>query len=162
MARIITTLLFCVLCCSHISAQEKFPENMIFDLDVNGVMMGTHMTKEQVFAEFGTPCEYNLSEYSDRDNIYERYFYPLNWLVFVDDSLYSFGISDINWSILNNHFQGGVKVGDNISKLAQFNPEPATWLGENSYAICCYGDFYMTIKTKPDGIIKHIHFTFRD
>lgn len=136
---------------------DEVPENMIYDLDVEGVMMDSLMTKSQVIAKFGEPDEYLFYDY-DIDGTYEWYHFGENSLLFINERLYSFSVSNTEWAILTNHFDVGVKVGDNIAKLSVLAPETN---GESQYTLWCYEDFLMVINVNENDIITNINFTFR-
>lgn len=140
-----------------LSAQE-IPKNIILNLDIENVMMDSLMTKSQIVASFGEPDDYKLYDY-DLDGIYEEYYYGKDRLLFINSRLYSFSISTSRWSVLNRHFTDGIRVGDNISRLASFEPE---YHDSNTYTICCYEDFYMVINVRDDGAISNINFSFRN
>lgn len=142
---------------------DTVPENIIYNLDIEGVMMDSLMTKDQVIEKFGEPDKFSMkNSFLDTEAKYERYDYEKAMLLFIDEMLYAFSVSHSEWSVLNTYIEGGVRVGDNISKIASLKPEPANWLGEGVYYLCCYEDFNMIINTTSEGVITNINFSFRD
>lgn len=137
---------------------DTVPENIIYNLDIEGVMMDSLMTKSQVIAKFGEPDEYLFYDY-DIDGTYEWYHFGEDSLLFINERLYSFSVSNTEWAILTNHFDVGVKVGDNIAKLSVLAPETN---GEGQYTLWCYEDFLMVINVDENDIITNINFTFRN
>ena len=100
-----------------ISAQEV--DMMLYNRDVNGVETGTILTREMVIAEFGEPSGYEEQDSGD-NGIDKYYYYGDNYIHTNDDVFDEFAIRDNAWSAFTNHIEGGVKVGDPLSKLDTF------------------------------------------
>jgi hypothetical protein len=86
------------------------------DMDVNGVFVGGKYTKAQVEAKWGTPTNYssNTSEFG----LNETYDYSNNQFRFSDDGVFVEFYIDIPNFVVYTTFNGGIKVGDNISRIA--------------------------------------------
>jgi len=85
------------------------------DLDVKGVFIGGKYTKSQVEAKWGTSTKYrsSMSEFG-LDEVYD---YSDNQFLFSDSGIFnSFFIKTSNFSVYTA-FSGGIKVGDNISRV---------------------------------------------
>lgn len=90
-------------------------------LDVKGVNIGGKYTKTQVEKKWGTPTKYwsGMSEFG----LDEEYSYIVdkikNLFRFSDDGIFnSFYVRTSNFPVYTK-FKGGVKVGDNISKVQE-------------------------------------------
>lgn len=135
----------------------------LFAQDVNGVSMGSIMTKEQVVEQFGQPDSYICSKSVDNgtDIIYGYgvgVISYINVLSFNNDEFIGFSISDNRWPVLVHMIEGGVRVGDPLSRLDSLNPQEATWLEKGTYYIPV-GDFPVLIYTEQ-GLIKTIEFSY--
>ena len=89
------------------------------DLDVKGVYIGATYTQTQVVAKWGTPTRYwsGTSEFG----LNEEYTYIqdqlYNTFSFGEDGVFhSFTIETSNFAVYTT-FSGGIKVGDNISRI---------------------------------------------
>ena len=123
--------------------------------DIEGVAIGTTMTKNEVIAKFGEPDQHS---YSDADDlgIDERYHYEENLLIFNNSEFIGFVVSDNRWRVLTNVVDGGVRVGDQFSKIEFLKPEVATWIDNETYYVP-RGDYYLFFKISS-GIIREIDF----
>lgn len=84
-------------------------------LDVNGVFIGGTYTKTQIETEWGIPTQYrsSMSEFG----LDEVYNYSDNQFRFSDNGIFhSFYIKTSNFTVYTS-FSGGIKVGDNISRV---------------------------------------------
>ncbi len=89
------------------------------DLDVKGVYIGATYTQAQVQAKWGTPTKY-LSHTSEF-GLNEEYTYAQDQLINIfcfgeDGVFHSFTIETSNFAVYTA-FSGGIKVGDNISRV---------------------------------------------
>ena len=85
------------------------------DMDVNGIFIGGIYTKTQIEVKWGTPTQYrsSMSEFG----LNEIYDYSDNQFLFSDNGVFnSFYIKTPNFAVYTT-FSGGIKVGDNISKI---------------------------------------------
>ena len=134
-----------------------------FKIRKRGMSTNFKNFENQVIEKFGEPDKFHMkNSFLDTEAKYEQYDYEKAMLLFIDEMLYAFSVSHSEWSVLNTYIEGGVRVGDNISKIASLKPEPANWLGEGAYYLCCYEDFNMIINTTSEGVITNINFSFRD
>ena len=89
--------------------------------DIEGVAIGTAMTKNEVIAKFGESDQYSDSDAGDLC-IDERSHYEENLLIFNNSEFIGFAVSDNRWRILTNDINGGVRVGDQFSKIEILKP----------------------------------------
>lgn len=114
----------------ELRAQESY------QVDIDGVMLYTSMTKVEVIAQFGEPDNYYINDDGSLVCLVETYVYGDNTLSFTDNYLNGFYICDKRWAVMNDIFVGGLKVGDNISvfdniehlQLLKHNRLPDTYL----------------------------------
>jgi len=89
------------------------------DLDVKGIFIGGTYTKAQVQAKWGTPTFYNSS--TSENGLDEIYDYSVGQLysqfLFSENGIFhSFSINTPDFPVYTA-FSGGIKVGDNISRI---------------------------------------------
>jgi hypothetical protein len=89
------------------------------DIDVNGIFIGGTYTKAQVQAQWGGATQYwsNMSE----NGLDESYDYSINqlnnqFLFGENGTFHTFNIRVSNFAVYTA-FSGGIKVGDNISRI---------------------------------------------
>ena len=100
-----------------ISAQDV--DMMIYQRDVNGIKVGTRLTREQVVAEFGEPTRY--VEQDSGDNGVNRYYYYGKSYIHTKDHVFDeFAVSDTSFVAFTLQIEGGLKIGDPLSKLDTF------------------------------------------
>ena len=100
-----------------LSAQQE--NMMLYERDVNGVRIGTMLTREQIVAEFGEPTKYE--EQDSGDNGVDRWYYYGESYIHTQDHIFEeFAVSDTNFIVLTLQISGGLKVGDPLSKLDDF------------------------------------------
>ena len=86
------------------------------DMDVNGVFIGGTYTKTQVTAKWGTPTSYWSA--TAECGLEERYYYTTNLFCFSYNGIFeTFNINTSNFVVFTA-FSGGIKVGDNISRIS--------------------------------------------
>lgn len=129
---------------------------MLFDRDVNGVKIGVKMTKEQVVDIFGEPDKY-VEQDSGDNGVNKFYYYGKSFLHFKNDAFDEFYIVDTDFVALTNHIDGGLKVGDSISKLDSFKYGKPRKQKNGSYKLFFTSDnpVYLWIE---DGIIIGIEY----
>ncbi len=91
--------------------------------DIEGIEVCTKMTHEQVIAKFGTPdsVKSRNADWPEESKI-RSYKYGKNKLVFSDyDGLIEFVIEDNRFALIKNYINGGLKVGDSLSKIQNLN-----------------------------------------
>ena len=99
----------CLLFTYNASAQESYK------VDVKHVTLYEKLTKEEIVEKFGEPDNYYISDDENLAAVVEIYEYGENALLFMDHEFEGFEIRDQRWSVMNDCFCGGLKVGDNIS-----------------------------------------------
>ncbi len=91
--------------------------------DVEGVEIDSVMTYGQVVAKFGVPDKFEVQDADFPDGAKIWYYkYGKNELVFSNtDGLIGFYIYDDRFSLITNYLEGGLKVGDPLSKIQNVN-----------------------------------------
>lgn len=97
--------------------------------DVSGIFIGGKYTKPQVVAKWGTPTSYrsNTSEFG----VNETYKYSTNLFRFSDDGVYV----DTPAFVVLAAKNGGVKVGDALSKLSALSLGNPLLQSDGSYQL---------------------------
>lgn len=114
--KIILGLMICFFSI-NLSAQQL--DLRLYSRDVNGVCVGTILTRDQVVAKFGEPTRY--VEQDSGDNGVNRYYYYGNSYIHTKAHVFDeFGISDAAFAVCTLQIAGGLKVGDPLSKLDNF------------------------------------------
>ena len=107
--------------------------------DVNGVKIGTKMTYEQIVETFGEPdrvWEQDSGDYG----INKMYYYGKNIIHTIDDFFDEFHIVDTRFVAFTYQIEGGLKVGDPLSKLDDFKYGEPQHVCENYYLLFPYSD----------------------
>lgn len=92
---------------------------MLYDRDVNGVKIGTVMSKDQVIAIFGEPDEYKICD-NGQEGIGEFFFFNGNRIHLSNGKFDDFYLCTPQYVAFINHIDGGLKVGDSLSRLDDF------------------------------------------
>ena len=102
------------------------------DLDVNGVFIGGTYTKTQVEAKWGgTPTKYRSG--TSEFGLDEEYYYTTNVFRFsYNGNFQIFYIDTSNFSVYTA-FSGGIKVGDNISRISAIGLGTPVLQSDGSY-----------------------------
>ena len=88
-------------------------------IDVEGIHIGEWVDSAKVVSVFGKPDRYICS--ADEFGHTEEYFFGRNKLHFEGDGCFiSFSLSDNRFAALIDTIEGGVRVGDPISKLDNY------------------------------------------
>ncbi len=128
--------------------------------DVEGVEIDSVMTYAQVVAKFGQPDEVKVrhADFPENSNIYS-YFYGENKLVFSDlDGLIEYRIYDDRFKLIVNYLEGGLRVGDLLSKIQDVNVKGPLYKygtesdGREIYHLFSQTDCPLWIRTK-NGVI---------
>lgn len=128
---------------------------MLFDRDVNGAKIGTKMTKEQVIGMFGEPDKYVYHDNGEDGK--GEYYYGKSYLHFNNDTFDAFYLADAFLIALTNHIDGGLKVGDSISKLDSFKYGKPRKRKNGSYKLFFTSDNPVNLWIE-DGIIIGIEY----
>ena len=150
-------------------AQDFYDEFRAKSIDVDGVKIGQKMTYDQFVAKFGKPDRYkqDKSEGDGYSYIDEYYWIGKNSFSFINDGTFNeFFITDDRFVALTLWIPGGIRVGDNLSKLDNFKygkPKIASWLepedGLVDYVLFYdYLDAFVFLSVK-DGIIHNIRYS---
>ena len=132
------SLLFIVIivtsCIFELQAQDTYK------VDIDGIMLNSSMTKEDIIAKFGHPDNYYINDDGSLVAHIETYVYGDNSLSIMNNKLNGFYICDGRWKVMHDIFPEGLQVGDNISvfnnkkqlQLLKHNRLPDTyWILDN-------------------------------
>lgn len=100
-----------------LSAQQV--DMMIYERDVNGVRVGTTLTREKVVAKFGEPTRYEEQD-SEDCGVSRWYYYNKSYIHTQNHIFDEFAVSDTAFVALTLQIDGGLKIGDPLSKLDNF------------------------------------------
>lgn len=146
---VITTILMTIGCDYAITAQEV--DMMLYNRDVNGIEIGTLMTKEQVIECFGEPTEYKIYD-NGLDGKGESFFYGKTRLHFDNGVFDGFYLCTQQFVAFTNHVKGGIKVGTPLSYLNDFEFGRPLYVREGVYELFYEADNPVTLIVS-DGII---------
>ncbi|MCI1640304.1 MAG: hypothetical protein LKI42_03390 [Bacteroidales bacterium] len=133
-----------------------------FAQDVDGMCVDQKMTYAQVVAKFGKPDTYQ-KQY-DEFGLSEDYYYGKTWFHFEETGkLKDFVIKDRRFAALTLDIDGGIRVGDPLSKLDNFKYGKPQYIntdeeGEN-YLIYPKHDDHVYLIVKK-GIIIKIYYSY--
>lgn len=123
--------------------------------DLRGIDIGTVLNYEQVISIFGEPSRYQESDSGDL-GIDKYYHYGENYLHFNDDVFIGFHLRDSGFLAFTTDIEGGLKVGDNLSRLDNFKyGKPKRY--QNKYILYWHCDCPVYLKVE-DGIIIGIDY----
>ena len=151
---------FALLCAlyvgnTEVSAQEV--DMMLYKRDVNGVEIGSTLTRSQVLLAFGKPDDYKLYDNGD-DGKGESYFYGENRIHFSNGVFDEFYLCTPGFVAFTNHIEGGIKIGDPLSKLDDFQYGKPVYQSIGIYRLFNGSDNPVTLIVKNDvivGILYH-------
>jgi len=130
------------------------------DMDVNGIFIGGAYTKTQVEAKWGTPTIYHsgISE----NGLNEQYDYTSNQLnnqfLFAENGVFhTFVIDTPNFSVYTA-FSGGIKVGDNISRVSAIGLGTPVLQSDGTYHLHRNNSTDPLIFYHSNGVITRIYF----
>ncbi|MCI1640306.1 MAG: hypothetical protein LKI42_03400 [Bacteroidales bacterium] len=133
-----------------------------FAQDVDGMRVDQKMTYAQVVAKFGKPDRY-LKRY-DEFGLTEEYFYGKTWFHFEETGKFkNFVIKDRRFAALALDIDGGIRVGDPLSKLDNFKYGKPQYVRTDDdgelYLLYpkCDDNVYLVIR---DGIIVTIFYYY--
>ena len=127
MKKIMFYIALTIATCGISMGQEV--DMMLYNRDINGVEIGDTLKYDQVVLQFGEPSNYYEHDSGDL-GVDKRYIYGENSFHFNDDVFIGFSIHDSTFAALTNHIDGGLKVGDKLSRLDNFKygkPEYHRW-----------------------------------
>jgi hypothetical protein len=133
-------------------AQHYLPWNS--DIDVNGIYLGSVYTKAQVEAKLGAPTNYrsNTSEFG----LNETYDYSNNQFYFSDNGIFNGFYIDTPNFVVYTAKSGGIKVGDNVSRIAAIGMGTPELQSDGDFSIPS-GDDRFTVG-QSDGKISWISY----
>ena len=124
--------------------------------DVEGIGGGNTYTYNTVISALGQPSRYwsGMGE----DGLDEEYYFGPNLLRFSDNGILSeFALKNNQFAIYKSHLNGGIRVGDPVSKFQQLGFGTLTLNKDGNYSFDI-GDYWMDIEHN-NGIITMILFT---
>ena len=131
-------------------------------LEVKGIFIGNTYTKDQVQATLGVPTHYwsGMSEFG----LNEEYNYTVNQqnnlFRFAENGVFiEFTIRSSDFPVFSAHSSGGIRVGDNISKVQVFGFGPATKRSDGTYWVAILSDDPLILRVNEAGIITLIMFS---
>ncbi len=128
---------------------------------VNGVEVGTKMTKSEVIAKFGKPDKYLYQDSGD-NGVNEWYHYGETHFVFKDECFIDFAVCDKNLSVTLGGLDSDITVGDNISVLSPLDLKKMDRPWQEKDLYCVYYNDAKVIFKIEDHIIKWISYFFPD
>ena len=145
-----TIICAALLVLPHYGFSQSLGYTQVTDMDVKGVFIGGTYTKVQVEAKWGTATKYrsNMSE----NGLNEIYDYLTNQLnnqfQFNENGIFNtFTISTSDFPVYTA-FSGGIKVGDNISRIQA--------IGLGTPVVQNNGDYYLYGNSFDDPLeFKH-------
>jgi len=130
--------------------------------DVNGIFIGSTYTKTQVEAKWGKPTEYasNMSEFG----LDEQYDYLVNQMDnqfhFSENGVFdTFNVKTPNF-VVYTALSGGIKVGDNISRIKAIGLGTPELQKDGSYRVPAGDDLFAFVQ--KNGVITEIYFVSLD
>lgn len=155
MKKTIISIALIIMACSISSAQEV--DMMIYNRDVNGVDIGDVLEYDQVVSVFGEPECFKQDD-NGIEGINQQYSYGCNTLDFKDDVFIGFCLRDASFTALTNHIDGGIKVGDKLSRLDNFKYGKPKFHKGNTYLMFTGSDnpVYLIVE---NGIIIGIDYS---
>ena len=149
----ITMVMFVALVLSIFCAKAQ--------IAVNGVEVGTKMTKSEVIAKFGKPDKYLYQDSGD-NGVNEWYHYGETHFVFKDECFIDFAVCDKNLSVTLGGLDSDITVGDNISVLSPLDLKKMDRPWQEKDLYCVYYNDAKVIFKIEDHIIKWISYFFPD
>ncbi len=164
-------LSFCLLAlaCLSTNAQDFWKDYKANGIDVDGVKIGQVMNYGQFVAKFGKPDKYLKNDIGDGNEPCWGEYYRIepNSFYFRNNGFFNeFVLKDSRFAGMTLWIQGGIRVGDKLSKLDNFKygkPIVASWLKpENGFVE--YVLFYnylddLVFLSVKDGIIFCISYS---
>ena len=126
---------------------------------VNGVEVGTRMTKSEVIAKFGKPDRYSYNDAGIVEGIDEWYIYADSSLHFNNNMFIGFTVCDKNFSVTLGGLDSDIAAGDKFSVLSPLDLIERTWIEKDYYSVYYY-DECVSFK-KKDGLIEYIYYSLR-
>ena len=126
-------------------------------MDVNGVFIGGTYTKTQVEAKWGTATLYqgNTSELG----VNETYHYnPNNLFRFSDNGIFNSFYIRTSSFIVYAAFSGGIKVGDNISRISAIGLGTPVLQSDGTYHLRRNNSTDPLVFKHSNGVITEISF----
>lgn len=154
MKTIVKKLILAVLILSPVCGFAQHTFTQATDMDVSGIFIGGKYRKVQVVAKWGNPTSYrsNTSEFGTN----ETYHYSDNLFRFSDNGYFnSFYINTPNFVVCTS-LDGGLKVGDHISRIYEIGLGRPVRQGDGTYRIPSGDDRF--IVGHSDGKITWISF----
>ncbi len=127
---------------------------------VNGIEVGTKMTKSEVIAKFGEPDRYSYNDAGMVEGIDERYIYADGSLHFNNNLFIGFTVIGKSFAVTLGGLDSDITAGDKFSVLSPLELVEMDWLARGWYCVYYY-DEWVSFNVKDDSIAK-ISFSFHD
>ncbi len=147
-----TMVMFVALVLSVFSAKAQ--------IAVNGIEVGTKMTKSEVIAKFGKPDRYSYNDAGMVEGIDERYIYADGSLHFNNNLFIGFTVIGKSFAVTLGGLDSDITVGDKFSVLSPLNLIEMDWYEKDWYCVYYY-DVKVSFEVK-DSIITCIDYCFPD
>ena len=158
MKTIIKTIIYATLMMLPYSVFSQSGYTCATDLDVKGIFIGGTYTKAQVQAKWGSPTQYRSN--TSENGLNEVYDYSTNQFSFNDNGIFNtFYINTPDFPIFTK-FNGGIKVGDTLSKLNSLGLGTLVMQNDTSFALVrnnCDDSIIFTFR-QSDEVITQIRF----
>ena len=134
-----------------------------FAQDVEGMCVDQNMTYDQMVAKFGKPDNYQ--KHYDEFGVSEDYDYGKTWFHFEETGkLKNFVVEDRCFAVLTLEIDGGIRVGDPLSKLDNFKSGKPRYVktyddGDKQYSLYPERDDHVCLRVR-DGIIVTIFYYY--
>ena len=127
---------------------------------VNGIEVGTKMTKSEVIAKFGKPDRYSYNDAGMVEGIDERYIYADGSLHFNNNLFIGFTVIGKSFAVTLGGLDSDITVGDKFSVLSPLNLIEMDWYEKDWYCVYYY-DVMVSFEVK-DSIITCIDYCLPD
>ena len=149
-----TMVMFVALVLSVFSAKAQ--------IAVNGIEVGTKMTKSEVIAKFGKPDRYSYNDAGMVEGIDERYIYADGSLHFNNNLFIGFTVIGKSFAVTLGGLDSDITAGDNVSVLSPLDLKKMDRPWQEKDLYCVYYNDAKVIFKIEDHIIKWISYFFPD
>jgi len=129
-------------------------------MDINGIFIGGKYTKIQVEAKWGSPTQYGSN--TSENGLNEFYNYTINQInnqfLFAENGIFhTFNIRTSSFAVYTA-FSGGIKVGDNISRIQAIGLGTPILQSNGTYHLRRNNSTDPLVFSHSNGIITQISF----
>jgi hypothetical protein len=127
--------------------------------EVEGMVIGQKLSHEEMVSKFGEPEKF--IEYPDSDTEAYGYEYPGADFAFTSDyRLMYFTVRSSEYTILSQDVEGGLHVGDHLSKVSHLDPERIGNSRQYMLFSKAFQDDYIGVTVDESDMITSIWFYF--